>query len=74
MRLRVHICNNDSDADKLIEFLKSDPDFEGKNLRKMSVPDLNVQGHGENLTEPKLLNFLKVSVVYEDAPLIRNNP
>jgi hypothetical protein len=66
MSLRVHICKNEANADALIDFLKSDADFAGANVRKLEVPEIMVRDHSKNPADPKLINFNKVCVVYEE--------
>ena len=66
MSLRVHICKSEANADALIDFLKSDPDFSGANIRKLENPDIMIRDHSKNLADPKHINFNKVCVVYEE--------
>ncbi len=65
MKLRIHVCNNDQDADKVIEGLNARPNFRALNLRKIDDYHLVINDHCGSIDSPDLKNLGKVCVVYE---------
>jgi len=66
MSLRIHICNNDTDADLIIEterITSGNPTLPGE---KLTVPDIMVRDHSAHVDKPQLLNQNKICVVFRD--------
>lgn len=64
MSLIIHICNNDTDADFVINTVKNtSPHLVAE---KLVMPNIAIRDHTDNVANPKLLSQGKVCVVFRN--------
>jgi hypothetical protein len=66
MSMRIHICNDETMADLIIQVEKARSPNENTNPEKMLVPDVMVFDHSTHVDNPNLLNKNKICVVFRD--------
>lgn len=67
MSLKIHICNNDADANLVIETEKINSKNPNLTAEKLTMPDIVIRDHSVAVDAPKLLSQGKVCVVFHDT-------
>ncbi len=66
MSLRIHICNNDEDANFIEKTIRTDSRTKNVQIKRLTDPELTIQDHTTDRDKPKLINQAKICLVYDD--------
>lgn len=66
MSCRIYICNNEADADLVINTLRADSGNTQLAVDKEYFPDIIIYDHTQNVVSPLLLNQNKICVTFSE--------